>query len=85
MQREDENIRILLRYALGAGNYLNGQSIRGGAFAFKLDIMSQLDDVKSLDSKSNLLMYIIEKAESDIGRDLYVRECNTQLLTLSPH
>lgn len=40
MQRDDENIRVLLRYALGAGNYLNGQSVRGGAYAFKLDIMS---------------------------------------------
>lgn len=53
-------MRVLLKYSLGVGNYLNGESSRGGAFAFKLDIMSQLDDVKSNDGKSNLLMYILE-------------------------
>ena len=57
------------------GNYLNGQSARGGAHAFKLDIMSQLDDVRSVDGKTNLLMYIIEKAENDLGRELYDPEC----------
>lgn len=30
----------MLEYSLGYGNYLNGQSTRGGAYAFKLDIMS---------------------------------------------
>lgn len=49
------------------GNYLNGQSNRGGASAFKIDIMSQLDDVKSNDNKSNLLILIIEKIEFENG------------------
>lgn len=40
IQLEDEDLKIMLQYALAAGNYLNGQSSRGGAYAFKLDIMS---------------------------------------------
>lgn len=45
-----ENLKTLLTYTLAFGNYLNGQSNNGGAFGFKLDIMSQLDDIKSNDS-----------------------------------
>lgn len=40
LQLADENLKIMLEYALAAGNYLNGTSSRGGAYAFKLDIMS---------------------------------------------
>lgn len=46
--------------------------------------MSQLDDVKSGDSKSNLLMYIIEKSETELGRELYVKECNIIFCMKSP-
>lgn len=30
LQYTDDNLKVLLRYALGLGNYLNGQSARGG-------------------------------------------------------
>jgi len=33
--------------------------------------MSQLDDVKSNDNKSNLLILIIEKIERELGKSLY--------------
>ncbi len=52
-----------MEYTLGVGNYLNGQSARGGAYAFKLELIEKIGEVKSVDNKSNLLMYIIDKAE----------------------
>lgn len=67
MQREDKKLPILLQYSLAYGNYLNGQSAKGGASAFKLDIMSQLDDVKSNDNKTNLLIVILERIEKEVG------------------
>jgi diaphanous 1 len=48
-----------MEYALGVGNYLNGQSARGGAYGFKLDMIEKLSEVKTTDNKKNLLMYII--------------------------
>ncbi|CAD8146639.1 unnamed protein product [Paramecium pentaurelia] len=74
LQQEDKKLQIMLEYSLGYGNYLNGQSTRGGAYAFKLDIMSQLDDVKSNDNKTNLLIVIILHIEADIGYSLYDQE-----------
>ena len=55
-----------MEYALAAGNYMNGQSARGGAYGFKFDMMEKLADVKSTDNKSSLLMFIIQKAEEDL-------------------
>jgi diaphanous 1 len=54
-----------MEYTLGIGNYLNGQSARGGAYAYKFDTLEKISDVKSTDNKKNLLMYIIERVEKD--------------------
>lgn len=53
----------ILEYCLGVGNYLNGQSARGGAWGFKLEQVEKISDVKAADNKSNLLMYVIDKIE----------------------
>ena len=62
---KDEGLKIIIRYALAIGNYLNGQSSRGGSSGFKLDILSRLDDIRSNDNKINLMMYLIDTAEID--------------------
>lgn len=54
-----------MEYVLAVGNYMNGQSARGGAYGFKLDMLEKLGDVKTTDNKKNLLMYVIMKAEKD--------------------
>jgi len=48
---------------LALGNYINGDSARGGAFAFKLDSLEKTADMKFNDNKRNLLMYIVELIE----------------------
>lgn len=64
----NSNIKYFLEFSLAIGNYLNGTSSRGGAFAFKLDSLSQLNDFKFTDGKnSTLLMYIIELVETKIN------------------
>lgn len=68
--RNDESLKFLMEYALAAGNYMNGQSARGGAYGFKFDMMEKLADVKTSDNKQNLLMFIIKLAEQDKSRDL---------------
>jgi hypothetical protein len=52
------------------GNYLNGQTPKGGASGFKLDILSRIDEIRSNDQSRNLMMYIIDIAEEDRKKDL---------------
>lgn len=55
------SLKRFLEFTLGVGNYLNGQSSRGGAFAFKLDSLVQLADMKASDGRNTtLMMYIVE-------------------------
>lgn len=67
---KDESINIILKYVLGIGNYMNGQSARGGAYAFKFDMVEKIAEVKSTDNKKNLMMYIVEIAEQKEGKPL---------------
>lgn len=41
----------ILEVALAIGNYLNGTSLKGGAWGFKLDSIERLEEVKSADGK----------------------------------
>ena len=49
-----------LEIVLAYGNYLNGATNRGGAFAYRLDILTKLAELKSNDTKKNLMSYIVE-------------------------
>ena len=40
-----------------------GQTNRGGAFGFKLEIVDKANDVKAIDNKTTLLMYVLKKVE----------------------
>eukprot|EP01099_Mayorella_cantabrigiensis_P004858 TRINITY_DN3736_c0_g5_i1.p1 TRINITY_DN3736_c0_g5~~TRINITY_DN3736_c0_g5_i1.p1 ORF type:complete len:628 (-),score=241.18 TRINITY_DN3736_c0_g5_i1:502-2250(-) len=52
----------LLEIVLALGNYINGNTARGGAFGFKLDAMLKLTDTKG-NNKANLLHYLCEFSE----------------------
>ena len=80
LQRKDDGLRVLMRYALAVGNYLNGQSTRGGCSGFKLDILSKLDDIRSNDPKWNFMMYLIDWVESFTKKDICDDECKEKYL-----
>lgn len=56
----DERVLEWLRIVLAYGNYLNGNSNRGGAFGFKLDSLNKLTELKSNDNKKTLISFIVE-------------------------
>ncbi|CAD8122400.1 unnamed protein product [Paramecium sonneborni] len=60
----------LIEYSLAVGNYLNGQSAKGGAWGFKLDQIEKLTDVKGQDNKTNILQYIIKQIKFNEEIDL---------------
>ena len=64
---QDTNLRIILKYTLAVGNYLNGTSLKGGAHGFKIDILEKLAEIKNTDSKSTVLQYVLEKATAEKG------------------
>jgi diaphanous 1 len=61
----------MLEWVLAVGNYMNGQSVKGGAYGFKIDMLEKLHEVKSLDNKRTLLMYLVEKLEGEKEQDLF--------------
>ena len=58
-------MQSIFKYSLGIGNYLNGKSMKGGAYGFKISSLEKFLNIKSNDNKYNLLMYVIEKVETD--------------------
>lgn len=57
---ESEGFQQLLETLLALGNYLNGGGFRGGAFGFKLELLSKVKDVKSgSDPNLTLLRYLV--------------------------
>ena len=63
----DQKLLVLYKWTLGVGNYLNGQSNKGGAYGFKIDAIEKMSDIKTQDNKSNLLIYVMEKVEDEIN------------------
>jgi diaphanous 1 len=55
-------LRCILQHALAVGNFLNGGTSRGGAWAISLSSLGKLAAVKSSDSKSNALQFCIRQA-----------------------
>ena len=39
---------------------MNGTTAKGGAYGFKMDVIEKCTDVKALDNKNTLLMYLVE-------------------------
>lgn len=57
---KDEKLREWFKLILAIGNYMNGGTSRGAAWAFKLDIISKLSEIKSKDNKKTLIQFIVE-------------------------
>lgn len=67
---ESQPLRHLLSIVLTLGNYMNGgNQQRGQADGFGLEILGKLKDVKSSDSRTTLLHYVVKT---------YVAECLKQ-------
>jgi hypothetical protein len=64
---KEHRIIILMKYTLAIGNYMNGESARGGAFGFKLEAFDKMGDIKNTNGKKNLLGYVIEVIEKNSG------------------
>ncbi|CAD8086866.1 unnamed protein product [Paramecium sonneborni] len=62
-QKNDEAFKLLIKCTLAIGNYVNGDSARGGAFGFKIDAITKAADIKSIDGKETLLMIIVQECE----------------------
>jgi len=54
----------ILEIILALGNYLNGQSARGGVYGYKLSSLTKMLDVKSADGKSSLMHYLVTFLET---------------------
>lgn len=66
--KNDEKIKVLLTFVLAIGNYMNGESARGGAYGFRLDVVEKIMDVKNIEGKKSLLVFIIEIIEKQTGK-----------------
>lgn len=58
--KKSEKLHKWFELILAFGNYLNGQSNRGGAYGYKLDSLIKISDLKSTDNKKTLLTYLVE-------------------------
>lgn len=65
----NKNFHKWLEIILYFGNYLNGQSVRGGAYGFKLDTLSKITELKSNDNKKTLLYFILEYIGDELKND----------------
>ena len=52
-----EGLKKLMEIILAVGNYLNGESARGGAWGFSIKYLPRLRDTKSSDNTKTLLTY----------------------------
>ncbi|OUM65318.1 hypothetical protein PIROE2DRAFT_60114 [Piromyces sp. E2] len=78
--KHSRKLSKMLELILSIGNYMNGDSFRGGAFGFNIDLLTKLQDVKSTDSKSNLVNYLVKTIQKHypelmkLGDDLQTLE-----------
>lgn len=50
-----------MEIALALSNYLNGTTIKGGAWGFKIETIERFEEVKSADGKDNLAFVLIRE------------------------
>ncbi|OMJ71518.1 hypothetical protein SteCoe_30247 [Stentor coeruleus] len=71
--RSNKKLLTILETVLAAGNYLNGTSVRGGAFGFTVDSLSKVIDMRGQDGKTTLLDYLITYFDSTNPQILSVK------------
>lgn len=57
--KKDERLKKWLELILAHGNYLNGESSKGGAYGFKIELLGKLKETKSSNGKLNLVQYLV--------------------------
>lgn len=60
---ESDKFRRVLENILAIGNYLNGNTPRGGAYGFKLDTLMKLHALKSVDPRVTLMHFLLRQLE----------------------
>ncbi|TMW66743.1 hypothetical protein Poli38472_014055 [Pythium oligandrum] len=60
---DSEKFRRVLEHILAIGNYLNGSTPRGGAYGFKLDTLTKLHALKSVDPRVTLMNFLLRQLE----------------------
>lgn len=55
---DSDKFRRVLETILAIGNYMNGGTPRGGAYGFKVDTLTKLHTIKSIDQKINLMHFV---------------------------
>lgn len=61
----------VLQTILSVGNYMNGGTSRGGCWAFKLEFLAKLSQIKATGSKHTLMHYITNCMPDHIGTSFY--------------
>jgi len=62
--RKSAGLQRVLEITLALGNYLNGNTSKGGAFGFKLETINKLKNTKSADNKLTLLHFLVKTINS---------------------
>lgn len=57
--KNNTRLHATLETALALSNYLNGTTIKGGAWGFKLDSIQRFEEVKTADGKDNLAFVLV--------------------------
>lgn len=60
---ESDKFRRVLENVLAIGNYLNGSTPRGGAYGFKLDTLTKLHTLRSVDPRITLMHFFLRQLE----------------------
>ena len=58
--RNNSKLQLILTRILAIGNYLNGNSMKGGAFGFKLEALEKVSDMKMNNEKVFILKYFLK-------------------------
>ncbi|KAI9142770.1 formin homology 2 domain-containing protein [Paraphysoderma sedebokerense] len=53
-----KKLKRMLEVILAIGNYMNGDSFRGGAYGFNIDFIAKLGDIKTSSGKSTFMNYL---------------------------
>jgi diaphanous 1 len=56
--KNSKKFKQWLKIIMAFGNYMNGGTFRGGVYAFKLNALNKLNNIKSRDNSKTLLLYI---------------------------
>jgi len=68
--KKNENFKKYLEVFLAHGNYMNGVTMKGGAFGFQFSSIPKFFDMKSKDGKTTLLQYMVEFIMEELDKNI---------------